>query len=123
MAGGTPLRISDELMAQARLEAKDSDRSLTGQIEHWAKLGRALEEVLGHGQATALKRSRRLSVTGALAAARTPEGQAEAVAHLTASGQPRYGADPDVPGQLIRIAPDGTRTRGRLVNRRFVPLP
>lgn len=118
---GTPLRISEELVLRARREAEDSDRSVTGQIEHWARLGMALEEVLGHPEATALKRRARLGVAGALALASSAEGQAAALELLQRSGQPRYGADPEVEGQLIRISPDGTRTRGRMVNRTFVP--
>jgi hypothetical protein len=120
---GTPLRISDELMLRARREAEDSDRSVTGQIEHWAKLGMALEAVLGHPQATELKRSARLGMADALAFAGSARGRAAAHTHLRAAGQPRYGADPEVEGQLIRISPDGSRTRGRMVNRTFVPNP
>ena len=37
------IRISDELYALAQAEAKLMDRSLAQQLEHWAKLGLALD--------------------------------------------------------------------------------
>lgn len=118
---GMPLRIDDELVLRARLEAEESDRSITGQIEHWVKLGMALEEVLDHGQTRALKRQRRLSAADALKRAEGSDAQKKALAHLRKSGEPRYGMDEDHPGRLVRIDPDGTRTVGRFVRRVFVP--
>jgi hypothetical protein len=121
MAGGTPLRIDDELVLRARIEAEASDRSVTAQIEHWVKLGMALEDVLAHRQAVELKRKRGPSVADALATARSSAAQEKALALLNEAGQPRYGVDPDRPGYLIRVMPDGTKTSGRFVNRMFVP--
>ena len=119
---GLPLRISDDLVLQAREEAETSERSITGQIEHWARLGRAVEAVLSHPEARELKRQgKALSLPQAHALAHGPEGQERARAHLAARVQPLYEADPQRPGGLIRVEPDGTRTRGRLVERRFVP--
>jgi hypothetical protein len=37
------IRVSDELYALALQEARLMDRSLAQQLEHWAKVGRALE--------------------------------------------------------------------------------
>lgn len=39
---GMPVKLSDELVASARTEAASTDRSITGQIEHWAKIGRSV---------------------------------------------------------------------------------
>lgn len=120
---GLPLRISDEIVHLAREEAEISDRSLTSQIEHWVRLGMAVEAVLGHGQVRELKRRGKalLSLTDALAYAQSPEGQDEMRAHLVAERQPLYSADPERPGGIIRENPDGTRTRGKFVGRVFVP--
>ena len=52
---GMPVKLSDELVLSARIEAEGADRSITAQIEHWAKLGRAAEVALGYTSATALK--------------------------------------------------------------------
>ena len=40
----TAIRISDKLVKEARLYSKVDQRSLTGQIEHWAKIGKCAEE-------------------------------------------------------------------------------
>ena len=40
----TAVRISDELARDARIFSKIDQRSLTGQIEHWAKIGKCAEE-------------------------------------------------------------------------------
>ncbi|WP_225412023.1 ParD-like family protein [Stigmatella hybrida] len=120
---GLPLRISDEIVRWAREEAETSDRSLTSQIEHWVRLGMAVEAVLGHGQVRELKRRGKalLSLPDALAYAESAEGQSEMRTHLETSGQPLYSADPERPGGIVRENPDGTRTRGKFVGRVFVP--
>ncbi|MHB8808688.1 MAG: TA system antitoxin ParD family protein [Desulfobulbaceae bacterium] len=40
----TAIRISEELVAEAKKYSKIEHRSLTGQIEHWARIGKCLEE-------------------------------------------------------------------------------
>jgi len=54
-AVGMPVKLSDALVKLARTEAEASDRSITAQIEHWAKLGRSVETALGHEDVLALK--------------------------------------------------------------------
>jgi hypothetical protein len=39
-----PVRISDELLNEARKYSKIDHRSLAGQVEHWAKIGKCAEE-------------------------------------------------------------------------------
>lgn len=38
---GTPVRIEDDLYISARNQAKAEHRTIAGQIEFWAKIGRA----------------------------------------------------------------------------------
>jgi len=38
------VRIEDELYAQAKVQAAAEHRSIAGQIEYWAKVGRAAPE-------------------------------------------------------------------------------
>lgn len=38
------VRISDRLVRAAKLFSKVDNRSVTGQIEHWAKIGKCSEE-------------------------------------------------------------------------------
>lgn len=40
----TAIRISDNLVNDARLISKVEKRSLTGQIEYWAQIGKIAEE-------------------------------------------------------------------------------
>ena len=40
----TAIRISDNLVNEARLISKVEKRSLTGQIEYWAQIGKIAEE-------------------------------------------------------------------------------
>jgi len=40
----TAIRVSDKLVNEARLMSKINNRSLTGQIEFWAKIGKLAEE-------------------------------------------------------------------------------
>ena len=40
----TAVRVSDELLREARLISAVDNRSVTGQIEHWAKVGKCAEE-------------------------------------------------------------------------------
>lgn len=117
-----PLRISDELVLRAREAAEAEDRSISGQVEHWLKLGMALEEILGHRAAIELKRTRAaIPLSAAFATAESVAGRERALAHLRSSGTSRYGPAPAAPGKVVRHAPDGSETIGRFVNRQFVP--
>ena len=40
----TSLRITDELVREAKIFSKIDKRSLTGQIEYWARIGKCAEE-------------------------------------------------------------------------------
>ena len=40
----TAVRISENLVREAKLMSSVDNRSVTGQIEHWAKIGKCAEE-------------------------------------------------------------------------------
>ncbi len=40
----TAVRISGELVKEAKIFSRIDHRSLTGQIEHWARMGKCVEE-------------------------------------------------------------------------------
>ena len=40
----TAVRITDDLVRDAKIFSKIDNRSLTGQIEHWAQIGKCAEE-------------------------------------------------------------------------------
>ena len=40
----TAVRVSENLLSEARKYSKVDHRSITGQIEHWARIGKCAEE-------------------------------------------------------------------------------
>ncbi|MDB5543755.1 MAG: ParD-like antitoxin of type bacterial toxin-antitoxin system, partial [Hyphomicrobiales bacterium] len=46
MAGFSSVKLSAEFVDEARSEARQLHRSVAGQIEYWARLGRAAEAVM-----------------------------------------------------------------------------
>ena len=40
----TTVRVSDKLVRAAKAYSKVDNRSVTGQIEHWARIGKCAEE-------------------------------------------------------------------------------
>ncbi len=38
------VRVSDELVQEAKIYSEIDKRSITGQIEHWARIGKCAEE-------------------------------------------------------------------------------
>jgi hypothetical protein len=51
------VKLSDDLILDARLTSEIAERSIAGQIEFWAKLGRAIEPLLAGIQVLALGRA------------------------------------------------------------------
>src|SRR5438132_815176 len=130
---GTPLKVSDGLFAVAKQEAQATQRSITAQVEHWARIGRAVEVVLAHQELLTLKQVgeiltplypsavRRQEVHDLLHRIATTADREPTRTALQASGTPLYGTDPEYPGMIVQVMPDGTRTPGHLEGRRFVP--
>lgn len=120
---GQPVKLSDNLMLDARLVAEESQRSIAGQIEHWARLGRAIDAALRPDTALKLKRRRPVPLLSArLRDIDTPAGRGRTSAILSATPFPRYTAAPDRPGLIVKIDEDGQRTLGRFVKRVFTPV-
>lgn len=115
-----PVKLSDDLVLDARLISKVAERSIAGQIEYWAQLGRAIEPLLEGAKALALRRAgatRRLS--DLVGSVDSDEGRLRVAEHLEAEPYPHYEVSSDHPGMLIRIEADGSRALGRFVNRQF----
>jgi ParD-like antitoxin of type II bacterial toxin-antitoxin system len=125
-----PVKISDGLLARAKEEAKATHRSITAQIEHWATLGRGVEVMTAHRDVLMLKRAgeglsmpgwvRRADVEAVLLGLMHDRDREAVKARVRTPGGPLYEEDPDDPGGVIQIAPDGRRTRGRFEGRTFV---
>jgi hypothetical protein len=115
-----PVKISDELILDARLTSELAERSIAGQIEFWAKLGRALEPLLSGDRVLALRRAGEIKpLSACIEEVDSPEGRRLVAEHLRARPFPHYEPAPGRPGMLVRIDAEGKRTTGRFVDRRF----
>jgi hypothetical protein len=115
-----PVKLSDEIVLEARLTAELTDRSIAGQIEFWAQLGRAIEPLLEGSRVLALKQSgAKSSLSENLGSIDSPEGRRRVADYLDSRPFPHYRPISDRPGLLLRIEQDGTETIGRFVGRQF----
>jgi hypothetical protein len=120
---GQPVKLSDELVCDARVTAELSQRSIAGQIEFWAQLGKSLEPILRGDRVLALRQSGAARpLSEAIAGVDTPVGKQQVRDYLNARPFPHFEAAPDQPGLICKIDEDGTRTIGRFVNREFVAV-
>ena len=118
-----PVKLSDALVLDARLAGGSMQRSISGQVEFWARIGRSVELLLQGQQLLDLSRkgtSRPLSEC--LDTVDSPEGQQRLSAVLHSQPFPHYAPHPNRPGLLERFDADGRTTVGRFVNRRFQPV-
>ena len=80
MANGIPVRLSAQLAASARTAARTQERSLTEQVEHWARLGQQVERAVMASTVARLKaRSHDTKLDERLDFAATPDGRAKAL--------------------------------------------
>jgi hypothetical protein len=117
-----PVKISDALVLDARLTAEVAERSIAGQIEFWARLGRAIEPLLSGDRALALCRAGNTKpLSACLREVDSPEGRRGVFEYLKRQPFPHY-EQASSPGLLIKIDSDGKRTLGRFVSRKFQPV-
>lgn len=118
-----PVKLSDALVLDARLTGELSERSISGQIEDRANLGRAIEPLLQGAAALALCRSAGTRpLSECLESVESPGGHQRVRDYLQTQPYPHFEAHPSRAGWLVRIDADGTRTIGRFVNREFRPV-
>ena len=118
-----PVKLSDSLVLDARLAGDAMGRSISGQVEFWARLGRAIDPVLNGAQAMAAsRRGTAGSLSELLDEVDAPAGRQRLAAHVAGLPFPHYEPHPDRPGTLIRTGADGIQTVGRFVNRVFTPM-
>lgn len=116
-----PVKLSDALVLDARMASEAQQRSIAGQVEFWARLGRGLELLLDGKKVLELSRaSASTSLSGLLDVVDTPKGREMFKAYLESEPFPHYEAHATRPDLLIRVDEDATRTTGRFVNRVFV---
>jgi hypothetical protein len=115
-----PVKVSDALLLDARLASEAVERSIAGQIEFWARLGRAIEPLLHGTEVVALCRTGKArSLSDCLESVDSSQGRRRVSEYLKTQPYPHYEPVPDAPGLLARIEEDGTRKIGRFVKREF----
>ena len=118
-----PVKVSGALLLDARVAGGAVERSIAGQIEFWAKIGRALEPLLRGDRVLALCRAGNVKpLSACLESVDSPAGRQRVVEHLKTRPYPHYEAAAGSPGLLVRTEADGKRTMGRFVNRQFQPV-
>jgi hypothetical protein len=116
-----PVKLSDELVLEARTVGKIAERSIAGQVEFWARLGKALEPILRGDRTLALQQAGSAQLfSEIIASVDSAKGRQKVHTYLETQAYPHFEQCPDEPGMLVKINEDGSRTRGRFVNRKFV---
>jgi hypothetical protein len=118
-----PVKLSDNLVLDARLAGEVVERSIAGQVEFWARLGRSIDQLLEGQQVFALCRSAGVRpLSELLATVNAPAGRQRFATYLETLPFPHFRSHAERPGLIEKIDEDGTRTVGRFVNRKFVPV-
>lgn len=118
---GQPVKLSENLVLDARLASQLSERSIAGQIEYWARIGRAIEPLLGLGNVIQLKqRGDARPLSECVRSVDTEAGRRRTADYVATRPFPHFEAAPGRTGVIVKIDEDGTRTEGRFVNRQFV---
>jgi hypothetical protein len=118
-----PVKLSDALVLDARLAGEVTERSIAGQVEFWARLGRSVETLLKGEQVLMLARNAAIRpLSSCLSSVDSPEGRKQTAAWLHSQPFPHYEPHFARPGLLIRTGEDGRQTVGRFVKRQFRPV-
>ena len=117
-----PVRLSAQLAARAREAARVQDRSLTDQVEHWARLGELIEAAVSGAAIEKLKTvSHDDQLSDRLASADTEKGRVRTQRLLRRRGGPWHETTPDYPTEVTRREQSGAKIRGKVVNGKLVP--
>lgn len=120
---GQPVKLSDELVSDARNVAELTQRSIAGQIEFWAAIGKSLEPLLRGDRMLALRQSGATRPLHELITeVDTGTGRGRVRELLNRQPFPHYRVAEGQPGLLCRTDEDGTETIGRFVGREFMSV-
>ena len=109
---GVPIRLSSDLAARAREAARVQERSLTEQVEHWARLGRVVESVALSATVDRLKAtSHDPRLARMLASADSELGRRRAARSIAKANPVRYGTTRASGTKIVKV--DSARGRRR----------
>ena len=118
-----PVKLSETLVLDARLNGQAVRRSIAGQIEFWANVGRAIEPLLQGNVVRSLCRAGAArTLSGCLKSVDADEGHQRLSRYLDDQPYPHYEPARGNPGLLVRIEANGKRSVGRFVNRKYLAV-
>jgi hypothetical protein len=117
-----PVKLSDELVMEARVAGAAMERSIAGQVEFWANVGRALERVANRTQIERLQGRATLPLSEIVATIEGPAGRDRLNSYLNSRPFPRFSAHPELARTFVREDADGTKTVGRFKRGVFEPI-
>lgn len=107
-----PVKLSDGLVLDARMAAAVMERSIAGQVEFWARLGRALEEVTTGQQMASLQQAA-LPLSEIVETVNKPAGRKRLANYLNSRPFPRFSPHPKLANTFVREDANGEKTVGR----------
>jgi hypothetical protein len=120
---GQPVKLSDELVDDARAVVPFSQRSIAGQIEFWAGLGKSIEPLLRGDQALSIQMAGKVRpLSELLAEVQTVKGRRRLEAVLSKRPYPHFKPVAGRPELICRIEEDGTETIGQFIGREFIAI-
>lgn len=96
-------------------------RSMAGQIEFWATLGRAVERVSNRTQLEHLQQRAAIPLSTIVSTIDRLEGRKRLQTHLESRPFPRFSPHPTFASTFIRESANGTRCIGRFHQGKFQP--
>ena len=109
---GQPVKLSDELVDDARAVVPFSERSIAGQIEFWAGLGKSIEPLPRGDRALALQMAGKdRPLSRLLSEVETPKGRKRLESILNKRPYPHYKPVPDLAKsfQLVAVFEKGQK--------------
>jgi hypothetical protein len=120
---GHPVKLSDDLVDDARAVVPFSQRSIAGQIEFWASLGKSIEPLLRGDQLVMLQvAGAERSLSQIISEVDTAKGRNRVHSYLRKRPYPHYRPIPGHSDLFRRIEADGSEIVGRFVGREFEPV-
>jgi ParD-like antitoxin of type II bacterial toxin-antitoxin system len=121
--GAKSVRIAVELMNEAETAAKIHQRSLSAQVEHWARIGAAIDGSLNTRDIGQIKTATSdAQIYAALTAIVAGLGAQATLRHLKASDGPIYEEHPTRNDLIVRIQ-NGHKQAGRFLEGTFDFVP
>ena len=119
---GQPVKLSDGLVMEARIAGEAMQRSIAGQVEFWARIGKTVEQVASRTQIERMQARAAIPLSEIMDTINGPEGRARLKAYLDSRPFPRFSAHPELARVFYREEADGSRVMGRFNGGVFEPI-